>query len=101
MQKCILYALQKAWYNIYIMYKAAQSMSDIEVKGLMCIPPPSQEYEEQCRYFNEANQVFLKINSTDESFDVLSMGMSGDLEAAAASGSTMVRIGTDIFGART
>ncbi|WP_154224573.1 YggS family pyridoxal phosphate-dependent enzyme [Marinicella rhabdoformis] len=86
--------------DILIMYEAAKCLSHVEVRGLMCIPPPSQDFHQQCRYFDEAFQLFQKINKTDAKFDVLSMGMSADMEAAAASGSTMVRIGTDIFGAR-
>lgn len=87
--------------DIYIMYKDAQLLANIEVKGLMCIPPPSDAFEVQCDYFEQACQIFEDIRASDSSFDVLSMGMSGDLESAAATGSTMVRIGTDIFGART
>ena len=75
-------------------------MSGIVVKGLMCIPPPADDFKIQCSYFEQARLVFDEIKASDPNFEVLSMGMSGDMEAAAVSGSTMVRIGTDIFGAR-
>lgn len=86
--------------DIYIMYQAAQSMSNLAIKGLMCIPPASDDYTTQCAHFNQAKRVFEKLQAKDDRFEVLSMGMSGDLEAAAQCGSTMARVGTDIFGAR-
>ncbi len=86
--------------DLILMYQTAQSMPSIRVRGLMCIPPPSQSFDEQCQYFRQAQSVFAHWADQDDQFDVLSMGMSGDMEAAIACGSTMVRIGTDLFGAR-
>lgn len=87
--------------DLYIMYQAAKNMPHVVVKGIMCIPPASQDYPSQCDYFKKARTVFDALKAEDDEIEVLSMGMSGDLEAAVASGSTLVRIGTDIFGART
>lgn len=86
--------------DLILMYQMAQSLPSIQVRGLMCIPPPSDVFETQCRHFKVAQAVFRDLANQDPEFNVLSMGMSGDMEAAIACGSTMVRIGTDLFGAR-
>ncbi|VAW43795.1 UPF0001 protein YggS [hydrothermal vent metagenome] len=72
----------------------------INFRGLMCIPPPSNDFNVQCSYFQQAKTVFDELKDKHASVDTLSMGMSGDLEAAVQTGSTVVRIGTDIFGPR-
>jgi len=71
----------------------------LELHGLMAIPPASATSEQQHQYFASMNQLFNNLPDST-TLDTLSMGMSGDLEAAIAEGSTMVRIGTAIFGAR-
>ncbi len=83
------------------MIEAAESMSQLKIRGLMSIPPPSDEFDQQCAYFSEVQAFYQLLKNTYPQLDTLSMGMSGDLEAAIKSGSTMVRIGTDIFGPRT
>jgi pyridoxal phosphate enzyme (YggS family) len=70
------------------------------IRGLMSIPPPTSVYDQQVQQFNECQIVFQNMRKIIP-VDTLSMGMSGDLEAAIECGSTMVRIGTDIFGQRT
>jgi len=74
-------------------------MQRIKIRGLMCIPPFSPSQSEQRRYFEQAQQ-FFKQHQHAFSLDVLSMGMSNDFAMAIDSGSTMIRIGTDLFGAR-
>jgi pyridoxal phosphate enzyme (YggS family) len=76
-----------------------QDFENINIRGLMSIPAPTTVYSEQLKQFQQCQQVFQKMQSIIP-VDTLSMGMSGDLEAAIESGSTMVRIGTDIFGQR-
>ena len=76
-----------------------QTFENITIRGLMSIPAPTQVYSEQLEQFKQCQQVFKKMQRLIP-VDTLSMGMSGDLEAAIESGSTMVRIGTDIFGKR-
>ncbi|MFD2178724.1 YggS family pyridoxal phosphate-dependent enzyme [Veronia pacifica] len=76
------------------------SLSGLILRGLMCIPQPESDYQRQMEAFAPLSALFNKMRSSRDSFDTLSMGMSGDLDAAIASGSTMVRIGTAIFGAR-
>ena len=76
------------------------SLSRIRVRGLMCIPPAGVDTGRQRAAFAPVRQLFDRMNAEGAGFDTLSLGMSGDLEAAILEGSTMVRIGTAIFGAR-
>lgn len=82
----------------------AQKVSQLphlKIRGLMCIPEATENTEILAAQF--ATLVKLKEQLTQHGFsiDTLSMGMSADLELAIASGSTLVRIGSAIFGART
>jgi pyridoxal phosphate enzyme (YggS family) len=73
------------------------------LRGLMAIPRSEQTVEKQKIAFNALHNLRDQINQTldnSEKLDTLSMGMSNDLEAAISQGSTMVRVGTDIFGKR-
>jgi pyridoxal phosphate enzyme (YggS family) len=67
----------------------------IRLRGLMAIPEPGAPRDR----FREVRQLYESLKS-EYAFDTLSMGMSDDMELAIAEGSTMVRIGTAIFGAR-
>ena len=78
-----------------------QLCNQLVFRGVMCIPPPSDDFKVQCDYCSQAKYVFDELAAKYVGVDTLSMGMSNDLEAAIQSGSTMVRIGTDIFGQRT
>jgi len=71
----------------------------LSIRGLMSIPAPTAIYSEQKAQFKICQKVFQHMQKIIP-VDTLSMGMSSDLEAAIACGSTMVRIGTDIFGKR-
>jgi hypothetical protein len=73
----------------------------LKLRGLMCIPPPRETFEEQRALFEELAQRQRALIAAGLQLDTLSMGMSSDLEAAVAAGATWVRIGTAIFGART
>ena len=75
----------------------------VALKGLMAIPPVSEFPGENCRYFAEMRNLFVDIRAKkydNVSMECLSMGMSDDFTDAIAEGSTMVRIGTAIFGKR-
>jgi pyridoxal phosphate enzyme (YggS family) len=73
----------------------------LELRGFMLIPKARENLNEQRKPFALARELLEKCNQTHGlAMDTLSMGMSQDLEAAIAEGSTMVRIGTDLFGAR-
>ncbi|MCP3675414.1 MAG: YggS family pyridoxal phosphate-dependent enzyme [Gammaproteobacteria bacterium] len=77
-----------------------QSLERIKLRGLMCIPAKTDDFDQQRLAFREMSQLFHHLQKDFPNLDTLSMGMSGDLEAAIAEGSTMVRVGTDIFGTR-
>ena len=73
------------------------------VKGLMAIPPISYNSGENLKFFQKMFQLSVDIRQKIEDnvmVDCLSMGMSGDFADAIAAGSTMIRVGTAIFGAR-
>lgn len=72
----------------------------IRLRGLMAIPRASDDFAEQRAQFHVVRVLFDELNAQGFSLDTLSMGMSGDLEAAIAEGATMVRIGTALFGPR-
>lgn len=73
----------------------------LTLRGLMCIPPPSEHFDTQLAYFEQMSALLTELNRDGLKLDTLSMGMSDDLEAAIAAGATIVRVGTAIFGERT
>lgn len=72
----------------------------LELRGLMAIPAPESEYVRQFAVARQMAVAFARLKTRYPTVDTLSLGMSDDMEAAIAAGSTMVRIGTAIFGAR-
>lgn len=72
----------------------------LRLRGLMAIPPPSADMEEQRGYFRQLAVLYRTLGDSGYELDTLSMGMTADLEAAVAEGSTMLRIGTALFGPR-
>jgi pyridoxal phosphate enzyme (YggS family) len=85
---------------------AITSLPNLVLRGLMAIPAPNPDPVMQRQAFAAVQNCFRQIQTTHsielgyQFFDTLSMGMSDDLEAAIAEGSTMVRVGTAIFGKR-
>ncbi len=83
---------------------AISKMPQLTLRGLMAIPQKTTDASEQRLAFRQMHDCFAQLASqyakTDTKIDTLSMGMSSDLDAAIAEGSTMVRVGTAIFGAR-
>ena len=79
---------------------AVAALPGLRLRGLMAIPEPATDFEAQRALFLRAAGVFDQIRADGIELDVLSLGMSADLEAAIAAGSTMVRVGTGIFGQR-
>lgn len=71
------------------------------LRGLMCIPEPAPDFEASCAVFMRAKALFDQVNEAGLQLDTLSMGMTADLEAAIHAGSTLVRVGTAIFGGRS
>ncbi len=72
----------------------------LRLRGLMCLPPESPTEEEQRRPFRRLRELRDALNGAGHALDTLSMGMSGDLEAAVLEGATIVRVGTAVFGPR-
>ena len=79
---------------------AVAHLPRLRLRGLMAIPAPETDAERQRLAFARTNTLFRQLRAEGLKVDVLSMGMSDDLEAAIAEGATMVRIGTAIFGVR-
>ncbi|WP_261843339.1 YggS family pyridoxal phosphate-dependent enzyme [Aliamphritea ceti] len=77
-------------------------LPNISLRGLMAIPSPCSDPEAQRLPFRAMSALLNEIRATNPTarLDTLSMGMTGDMTAAISEGSTMVRIGTAIFGAR-
>ena len=78
---------------------AVHNFDRLDLRGIMAIPAPCSELSRQGEQFGLIADL-LKTEGLPVEMTELSMGMSADMEAAIAEGSTMVRIGTDIFGAR-
>jgi pyridoxal phosphate enzyme (YggS family) len=82
----------------------AQQIADLpklRLRGLMCIPEPAPDFIAAHAVFMRARALFDALNAEGLALDTLSMGMSADLEAAIHAGSTMVRVGSAIFGGRS
>lgn len=76
------------------------ALPGLRLRGLMAIPARESDFERQRAAFRRLREAFDILNADGLALDTLSMGMSGDLEAAIAEGATLVRVGSDIFGAR-
>jgi len=79
---------------------AVAALPGLQLRGLMCIPPPAADLEAQRMPFRQLRQLLESLISAGYRLDTLSMGMSDDLEAAVLEGATIVRVGTAIFGRR-
>lgn len=77
-----------------------RDLPGLRVRGLMTLPAPSDDEVEQRRPFRALRELRDRLATPECPLDVLSMGMSDDLEAAILEGATQVRIGTAVFGAR-
>lgn len=83
--------------------RLAEQIDDLprlRLRGLMGMPIPTPNLEEQRRPFRTLHGLMECLRDQGHDIDTLSMGMSGDLEAAILEGTTMLRIGTGIFGPR-
>jgi pyridoxal phosphate enzyme (YggS family) len=76
------------------------ALPNLRLRGLMAIPAPQDNHDAQCAVYEPLAKAFIELSKSDSMIDTLSIGMSGDLPAAIQSGSTMVRVGTAIFGER-
>ena len=89
--------------EVIALVEEISKLSHVHVRGLMTSAPFVDNPEENRCYFKKLHQLFIDIrekNIDNVSMDILSMGMTNDYEVAIEEGSTMVRVGTGIFGAR-
>ena len=80
--------------------RVVRELPGLRLRGLMALPRPSPDLETQRIPFRRLRGIRDDLNARGFELDTLSMGMTGDLEAAVAEGATVVRIGTAIFGPR-
>jgi len=73
-------------------------LANLKLRGVMAIPQPAVDYEQQCKPYRQLYQAVKALNKAG--LDTFSFGMTNDLRAAIAEGSTIVRVGTALFGAR-
>jgi PLP dependent protein len=76
------------------------ALPKLTLRGIMAIPAASEDEQQQVAAFTQLHHLFTQLQARYPQVDTLSMGMSGDLQSAIKSGSTMVRLGTAIFGHR-
>ncbi len=89
--------------ELWHLFESAAAMKSIRVRGLMAIPPAFDNSDESRRHFEGLRKLFDQAQQRhyeNTLLDTLSMGMSGSYEAAILEGSTLVRIGTAIYGPR-
>lgn len=89
--------------NVQALAEEVARLPGLQLRGLMSIPEPAMDFVAACAIHKRAADLFDEINRAGvlaQAMDTLSMGMSADLEAAVHAGSTMVRVGTAIFGGR-
>jgi pyridoxal phosphate enzyme (YggS family) len=80
---------------------AVAALPRIRLRGLMCIPPAEDDPARQRHWFAELRRLQEALVARGHDLDALSMGMSGDFEAAISEGATHVRVGTALFGPRS
>ena len=86
--------------NIEALCNTIEALPRLRLRGLMTIPAPLPDLQSQRDCFRQLTEVYTELRQRWPSMDTLSMGMSNDFEAAIAEGSTLVRLGTAIFGPR-
>jgi pyridoxal phosphate enzyme (YggS family) len=87
--------------DVPLLARAISALPALRLRGLMAIPEPADDPRRQRIPLAAMRLLYDSLRAAQyEQWDTLSMGMSGDLEAAVAEGATMVRIGTALFGAR-
>lgn len=77
------------------------ALPHLRLRGLMSIPEPAADFAATLAVHQQVKSLFDSLNAQGLALDTLSMGMTADLEAAIEAGSTMVRVGTAIFGGRS
>lgn len=86
--------------DLLALAQAVAKLPHLQLRGIMTIPEPAETEAEARAVHQQAKRLFDHLKTSGLTLDTLSMGMTADLEAAVAEGSTCVRVGTAIFGAR-
>lgn len=86
--------------QVFDLADVMQELPHLRLRGLMMMPLPDQTVDESRQQFAGTRELLGELVQRGHDVDTLSMGMSADLEAAIMEGSTIVRIGTDLFGPR-
>lgn len=86
--------------DVLTLAKKVNELPHLRLRGLMAIAPLIDDFSEQRRFFSRLRELFAQLRDSGLPLDTLSMGMTNDFEAAIAEGSTLVRIGTGLFGPR-
>lgn len=87
--------------QVEALVQQAETLPGVHLRGLMTIPANQGAQGAADSSFQRTRELFDQLCRSGHELDTLSMGMSADMERAIAAGSTMVRVGTDIFGSRT
>jgi PLP dependent protein len=86
--------------QVFTLAEQIAELPHVNLRGLMAIPAAQVDYQQQCIPFARMHALLKELQKKHPECDTLSMGMSNDMPAAIAQGSTLVRIGTAIFGKR-
>lgn len=86
--------------DIFELADEISMLPNIRLRGLMAIPSPDNSHDQQRQLFHIMKTLLDELNDSNRQYDVLSMGMTDDMEAAIAEGATHIRIGTALFGPR-
>ena len=87
--------------NLFTLASDIDALEQLNLRGIMVIPSKTDNLEQRHATFHKAHTLYQKLAKTYHSVDTLSMGMLADMSAAVAEGSTMVRIGSALFGQRS
>lgn len=86
--------------NVFDLCYAINELPNLNLRGLMCLPMTRASHEQQRKPFKELKKLYENLNKEKFHLDTLSMGMTNDFSAAIQEGSTIIRIGTALFGPR-
>lgn len=86
--------------HVFSLAQGIRELPNLELRGLMAIPPAPEKPEDSRPYFRAMYKLFQELRAEGFPLDTLSMGMSADWEIAVEEGATMIRLGTALFGPR-
>ncbi len=86
--------------QVFALAQGIRGLPNLELRGLMAIPPAPERPEDSRPYFRAMRTLFEELRAAGFPIDTLSMGMSADWEIAVEEGATMIRLGTALFGPR-